>query len=81
MHKLSLVDNTSLHVEGVKSVLRYNDKEIVLALEDRKLSIGGDSLSLTRIDTVGKLADIEGNITSMRYYSHDGQSIIKKIFK
>ncbi|MBO5925753.1 MAG: YabP/YqfC family sporulation protein [Clostridia bacterium] len=81
MHKLCLVDHSSLHVEGVKSVIRYNDKEILLALEDKKLSIGGDHLSLTRIDTVGKIADIEGDISSMRYSSGQGQGLLKKILK
>ena len=81
MHKLSLVDNSSLHIEGVNSVIRYNDKEIGLAREERKLSIGGEGLSLTRIDTAGKIADIEGDISTMRYSVGQSQGLLKKIFK
>ena len=46
--KVLLIGFEKTHIEGVKSILSFNDKEVVLCLKSTKLKIKGENLSVDK---------------------------------
>jgi len=80
-HSLRLENNT-LYVSGVESIICFEVNEVILQLKEGTLTIVGDTLEL--IDLSIKTGNIiaKGNVKEMAYgKSREKVSILKKLFK
>lgn len=67
VHKLTLMARKALSVTGVKEVISFDTKEVVLATTQGMLVIRGDGLNVNRLLVDKGEVDIEGRIDSMVY--------------
>lgn len=80
-HTLKL-ENGSLYVSGVESVICFESNEVVLQLSDSTLRITGEGLEL--IDLSIKTGNIiaKGKVVEMAYgKSREKVNILKKLFR
>jgi sporulation protein YabP len=72
----------SLALSGVKEVLSFEDKEVVLTLTDRGMVVKGSELSVAELNLKTGLLKIDGQVHSISYTrSHEKLSFMKKLFK
>ena len=85
-HKLVLNNRKTLNLTGVKDVLSFDVKEILLETDMGMLTIKGQDLHVKRLTLEKGEVDIEGLTDSFVYSDHTGTqhkngSILARMFK
>ena len=84
-HKLSLIGRKSLSLTGVKEVVSFDAKEVVLNTTMGALIIRGNDLFVKRLTVEKGEVDLEGQVDSFVYADKpqkgDGESLLKRLFR
>ncbi len=64
---LTLTDRSSLHINDVKEVERFDEDGAVLICERGVLCVEGSDIHISNLDTSGGFVEITGKICSMSY--------------
>lgn len=70
-----------LRVSGVREVKSFDDREIVLILDNQRLTIRGTDLTVTELKTSDGNFSVGGKVISLSYSRGGGESLIKRLFK
>ncbi len=79
-HSLEYRSGT-LKVNGVRDVKSFDDREIVLVLDNEKLTVRGTGLTVSELKTSEGSFSVDGRVISLTYSGGGGESLLKKIFK
>ncbi|MDR2634400.1 MAG: hypothetical protein LBC13_00285 [Clostridiales bacterium] len=81
-HNLHLENGRKLTVSAVKGVPVFNDKEIIVELDERTLTVSGTELILEAVNLESGTVTASGGFSGFRY-GHGGgkQSLLKRILK
>jgi|GEM_PF-750878 len=66
-HALHLQDRSLLRLDGVEEVLRFDERSVLLRTELGLLSIDGEELQLTQLDTEHHLVTVCGRVVGIFY--------------
>ena len=85
-HKLTLHMRRSGILTGVKDVISFDEKEIVLETDLGMMWIVGTDLHVTRLSLETGEVDLEGTVDGIRYsdsanYHKPGESLWKRLLK
>lgn len=85
-HKLALNNRSAGTVSGVKDVISFDLKEILLDTDAGMLTINGENLHISRLTLEKGEVDVEGQVDSLTYsdsgkYARQGESILARLFK
>lgn len=83
MHKLILAERKSLALTGVKEVLSFDAKEVVLETTGGVLILQGDELNVTRLLLEKGELELLGRLDSLIYTNRekkDAGSFLKRLF-
>jgi len=79
-HSLTVKDTTT--VTGVKSVIALGEKEVSLALENKRLTLTGNGFSAEKLSIEDGTLVLSGEVISVRYTSAaEPRSVLKRLFK
>ena len=67
VHKLTMLARKTLSLTGVKEVISFDTKEVVLATTQGMLVVRGDGLNVNRLLVEHGEVDIEGRVDSLIY--------------
>lgn len=83
MNNIKIENNAVAEVGGIKEVVEFDDKNVVLLLDEYKLLITGERLNMESLDTANGKATFKGLILSVRYVKKGIKptGFIKKLFK
>ena len=70
-HALSLEDRKRLSLSGVEEVGSFDEREIVMQTALGGLTIGGEELSISRLDVGAGNVEVLGHISLIRYDEQD----------
>lgn len=59
----------------------FDDREIVLILDNQRLTIRGTDLTVTELKTSDGNFSVGGKVISLSYSRGGGESLIKRLFK
>ena len=84
-HKLSLIGRKALSLTGVKEVISFDAKEVILETVQGVLLLRGDEMNVTRLLVEKGEVDLEGRIDSMVYTERGrnknrSESFAKRLF-
>ncbi|MGN0464742.1 MAG: sporulation protein YabP [Lachnospiraceae bacterium] len=83
--KLSLSNRTSGYITGVKEVISFDPKEIILDTQQGGLTIKGSDLHITKLAVDKGNVEITGCVDSMVYsntnFSKNNSSLFQRLFK
>ena len=84
-HKLMLETPKASSFTGIREVISYDEKEILLHTEEGKLSLKGDSLHVRHLDLESGELSLEGRIDSLAYLGRKKEkkeeSFLKRLFQ
>ena len=85
-HKLLLQDRKQISLGGVREVVSFDAKEVVLNTQMGALLIRGDDLFVKRLTVEKGEVDLEGRIDSLIYSDKPGktgnqESLMKRLFR
>ena len=85
-HKVSMTNRRSCILTGVKDVLSFDIREILLETEQGMLTIKGDDLHVNRLTLERGEVDIDGRIDSFIYSEASAQnrkneSLLTRLFR
>lgn len=82
-HNLKYESEKKIFIGGVKAVDSFSEKQILASLDNGKqLTISGEGLTITNLDTETGNVEIEGKANQFAYLvKQTPKSILKKIFK
>lgn len=81
-HTLVIDGNKKVSIRGVESVNSIFDKEVEVALSDRRLVIKGSGLNASKLNVEEGTLSIEGEeISSVNYYANSQKLSLKRLFK
>lgn len=83
MNNIKIENNAVAEINGVKEVIEFDDKNIVLLLDEYKLLINGEKLNMESLDTANGKAVFKGLVLSVKYMKKGVKpsGFIKKLFK
>ena len=85
IHKLMLERQKGGTITGIRDVISFDEKEILLHTEEGKLSLKGDSLHLRHLDLESGELSLEGRIDSLAYLGRKKEkkeeSFLKRLFQ
>ncbi len=82
IHNVKLENNKAISMTGVVNVPTFNEKSILVELDEQNLVIGGENLNVTSIDLESGIASATGKILSLKYtQKHSATTFLKKVFK
>lgn len=86
VHKLFLQGRKQVSLSGVREVVSFDAKEVVLNTQMGALLIRGDELFVKRLTVEKGEVDLEGRIDSMIYSDKPGKagnqdSLMKRLFR
>ena len=86
MHKVTMTNRKSCAINGVKDVLSFDEREILLETEQGMLMIKGDELHVNRLTLDKGEVDIDGKVDSFTYSdvansSSKNESFLSKLFR
>ena len=86
MHKVTMTNRKSCAINGVKDVLSFDEREILLETEQGMLMIKGDALHVNRLTLDKGEVDIDGKVDSFTYsdvsnISNKNESFLSKLFR
>lgn len=83
-HKLCLEGRKRLTLTGVKEVISFDAKEVILDTVQGMLLLRGDEMNVTRLLVEKGEVDLEGHIDSLVYTERKGkkrgESLAKRLF-
>lgn len=83
-HKLVLIGRRTLALTGVKEVISFDAKEVVLDTVQGTLLLRGDEMNVTKLLVEKGEMDLEGRIDSLIYTDRGGkkrnESLGKRLF-
>ncbi len=84
-HKLSLLGRKALSLTGVKEVVSFDAREVILETIQGTLLLRGDEMNVTRLLVEKGEVDLEGRIDSLVYTergkgSKRSESFAKRLF-
>ncbi len=84
-HKLSLLGRKALSLTGVKEVISFDAKEVILDTVQGMLLLRGDEMNVTRLLVEKGEVDLEGRIDSLIYTERGkgakrSESFTKRLF-
>lgn len=81
-HKVIIDNRKRTTITNVTKALSANDTSVVLQMQQSKIYITGKDLHLNKLDIEQGLAEIDGEIFSLKYSgATDNQGFLKRIFK
>ena len=84
-HKLILDNREEASVTGVKDVISFDEKEILLQTADGKLQIRGSGLHVKGLNLEKGEAALAGHVDSLVYLSKDSvrkeEPLLKRMFR
>lgn len=85
-HKITMTNRQIGLITGVKDVLSFDVKEVLLETEQGMLAIKGEDLHVSRLSLDSGEVDIDGKVDSFTYSdmsgaSHKGESLFAKLFR
>ncbi len=85
-HKITMTNRQICLITGVKDVLSFDVKEVILETEQGMLAIRGEDLHVSRLSLDSGEVDIDGKVDSFTYsdmsgLSHKGESLFAKLFR
>ncbi len=85
-HKVTMNNRKACMLTGVKDVLSFDVKEVLLETEQGLLSIKGEDLHVSRLSLDSGEIDLDGRIDSFAYsdatgMGHKGESLFAKLFR
>ena len=85
-HKVTMINRQTCLITGVKDVLSFDVKEVLLETEQGMLNIRGDDLHVSRLSLDLGEVDLDGRVDSMLYsdvsgMNHKGESLFAKLFR
>ena len=85
IHKLMLERQKGGTITGIRDVISFDEKEILLHTEEGKLSLKGDSLHVRHLDLESGELSLEGRIDSLAYLGRKKEkkeeSLLKRLFQ
>ena len=83
-HSLMLERQKGGTITGIREVISFDEKEILLHTEEGKLSIKGEGLHVTHLDLKSGQLSLEGKIDSLTYLGRKKDkkegSLLKRLF-
>lgn len=85
-HKVTMTNRQLCLITGVKDVLSFDVKEVLLETEQGMLTIKGEDLHVSRLSLDSGEVDVDGKMDSFAYsdvsgLSHKGESLFSKLFR
>ena len=85
-HKITMTNRQICLITGVKDVLSFDVKEVILETEQGMLAIRGEDLHVSRLSLDSGEVAIAGKVDSFTYsdmsgLSHKGESLFAKLFR
>ena len=85
-HKLTLTNRNLANITGVKDVISFDVKEILLETEQGMLNIKGQDLHVKRLTLEKGEVDVDGALDSFSYsnlesFEKRGESLFARMFK
>lgn len=84
-HRLILDNRKEATVTGVKDVISFDEKEILLSTADGRLQIKGSQLHVKGLDLKKGEATLAGHVDSLVYLSKESprkeESLLKRMFR
>lgn len=85
-HKLSMTNRQVCEISGVKDVLSFDVREVLLETEQGMLTMKGDNLHVSRLSLEQGEVDVDGRIDSLVYseisgLGQKGESFFAKLFR
>ena len=84
-HKLTLDTRKEALLTGVKDVVSFDEKEILLFTDAGKLVIKGEQLHVKQLNLEKGEVDLEGRVDSLTYLSKNTdkkeESLLKRMFR
>lgn len=85
-HKVTMTNRQLCLITGVKDVLSFDVKEVLLETEQGMLAIKGEDLHVSRLNLEVGEVDVDGKVDSFTYsdmsgLSHKGESLFAKLFR
>ncbi len=77
-HTLSLDRNKGLTATGIADILRFDENEVVLKLDDSHLVIAGEAMRIGKLLLEEGKLDIRGRIDSITY---EAPNVVRRIFR
>ena len=79
---LNVIQDTSLEMTGVVRVVSFNEKEVVVKLGDRDVSVQGTGLHVDQLELGSGKLKLIGSVTSIRYtHAHTKGGFLKMLSK
>lgn len=85
-HKVTMTNRQICLITGVKDVLSFDVKEVLLETEQGMLAIKGEDLHVSRLNLELGEVDVDGKVDSFTYsemsgLNHKGESLFAKLFR
>lgn len=85
LHRLMLERQKGGTITGIREVISFDEKEILLHTEDGKLSVKGEELHVRHLDLESGEISLEGKIDSLTYLGRKKdkkeESLLKRLFR
>lgn len=86
MHQISMTNRRTCEISGVKDVLSFDVREVLLETEQGMLTMKGDNLHVSRLSLDQGEVDVDGRIDSLVYsevsgLGQKGESLFAKLFR
>ena len=82
-HELMMRDRKRISVTGVTEVVSFDELSVVLKTVCGELTVDGEGLHISALDTSRGLLEIDGSVQGLSYYDkkHEGsKSVLGRIF-
>jgi sporulation protein YabP len=80
-HQLNYFKN-QLSLSGVKEVVSFEERVVVLSLSDRGMVVKGEGLTVAELNLKSGILKINGSVLNIAYTkTHEKLSLVKKLFK
>ena len=83
-HDLTMRDRKRISVTGVTEVVSFDELSVVLKTVCGELTVDGEGLHISAIDTTHGTLEIEGSVKALSYFDKkrdSGKSVLGRIFK
>lgn len=85
-HKVALTNRQTCLLTGVKDVLSFDVREVILETEQGMLTIRGEDLHVSRLSLDSGEVDLDGRVDSLIYSdisggTRKGESLFTKLFR
>jgi len=85
-HKFVMERRAAASITGVKDVLSFDEKEILLESEYGSITVKGEGLHVKKLTLENGVAELEGKINSVQYSNADkfvksGETLFSRLFK